>query len=63
MNPTKEGKKRYPPDGFYVDDEFDFKEPCVCMKSCPLPCNGMQGCYCEACKKVYLDMMADQEYL
>ena len=42
LQPTSEGRRRYPPDGYSVDGD-----PCVCRMNCPKPCDG--GCGCAAC--------------
>jgi hypothetical protein len=51
--PTKEGKKRYPPNGVYKGDFFDdgessFWEVCTCRSGCPDPCKvWMQSMSCK----------------
>lgn len=50
--PTDEGRRRYPPDGYFLDVEGlfegDTKEPCTCMPQCPAGCDGQ--CGCDACR-------------
>lgn len=47
--PTPEGIKRHPPDGYYRTDFFEepVSEPCTCAADCPEFCEG--DCGCEAC--------------
>lgn len=58
--PTDEGKKRYPPDGMYI--EYGNSIACRCKASCPMisdmnDCDG--SCGCRACKKSDSDAKAD----
>jgi hypothetical protein len=48
-DPTPEGIKRHPPDGFFRTDAFEHpvSEPCTCTADCPEWCEG--GCGCDAC--------------
>ena len=47
--PTPEGIKRHPPDGYFRTDAFDepVSAPCTCTKDCPEWCEG--DCGCDAC--------------
>lgn len=47
--PMPEGRKRYPPDGFFRTDVYaePVTEPCTCKPDCPECCYG--DCGCEAC--------------
>lgn len=47
--PTAEGVKRHPPDGYFRTDFFGepVSEPCTCTADCPEWCEG--DCGCEAC--------------
>ena len=59
--PTKEGKKRYPPNGVYKGDFFDdgessFWEVCTYRSGCPDPCKGL--CGCKACHASYMDFLS-----
>ncbi|HKZ11450.1 MAG TPA: hypothetical protein VJL61_12205 [Rhodanobacteraceae bacterium] len=47
--PTPEGIKRYPPDGYFHTDFFGdpLSEPCTCGAECPAWCEGQ--CGCDAC--------------
>jgi len=45
--PTEEGKKRYPPTGYYQEQSFEDDYPCTCKPECKDPCKG--ECGCEAC--------------
>jgi hypothetical protein len=57
--PTEEGKRRYPPTGYYFAPEGFFQtefegevigEPCTCDEHCAKPCRGESGdCECGAC--------------
>jgi hypothetical protein len=43
--PTAEGLERYPEcEGFWVDPDDGYREPCVCQPACPRPCDGQCGC-------------------
>jgi|GEM_PF-1294160 len=56
--PSKEGKKRYRPDGFYKGpfmDDQSFWEACTCAPECPDPCQGQ--CGCQACETAYEDTL------
>lgn len=53
MEPTEEGKKRYPHTGGYWEEL-----PCTCTNQCPDPCRGSadhKGCQCEACTFSYYE--------
>jgi hypothetical protein len=53
--PTEEGKRRYPPDGFYDGS------PCRCKPECEAhPCPGT--CGCSACASAYGDAMDYADY-
>lgn len=57
--PTEEGKKRFPPNGFYCGDFSDnpeWWEPCTCKRECPDPCKG--SCGCKACGTEYSDYLS-----
>ncbi|MES2404585.1 MAG: hypothetical protein V4567_09630 [Pseudomonadota bacterium] len=47
--PTPEGIKRHPPDGYFHTDAFSapMSEPCTCTPDCPEWCEG--DCGCDAC--------------
>lgn len=47
--PTPEGIKRHPPDGYFRTDAFGepVSEPCTCTADCPEWCEG--DCGCDAC--------------
>lgn len=49
VQPTPEGIKRHPPDGYFRTDFFEepVSEPCTCTADCPEWCDG--NCGCEAC--------------
>lgn len=48
--PTEEGKKRFPPTGFY--EEY----PCTCDALCDPVCKGK--CGCDACHIEYSDVLS-----
>lgn len=52
MEPTKEGKTKYPPDGYY--DIY----PCTCNDKCPYGCKG--ECGCNACSSAYGDSLENE---
>lgn len=58
--PTKEGKKRYPPDGVYTggfsEKDSEFWEICTCLPTCHNSCKGQ--CGCKACKACYADFLS-----
>ncbi len=67
QTPTEEGKRRYPPDGYYDAQLADEPQPCVCTPACPKACTGNvhQECTgepagCPACKSMY-DADADDQ--
>lgn len=56
--PTDEGKRRYPPDGYYIAnvEPGECGTPCTCKPSCPWACKG--ECGCEACHEGYGDFLS-----
>jgi hypothetical protein len=58
QNPTEEGRRRYPPHGYWDADDQETGEggvPCTCVTGCPYGCAG--GCGCSACGMAYCDAM------
>ncbi len=55
--PTDEGRRRMPPDGWYIDD-IDKNNPCICKISCPRPCKG--DCGCQAHYWSYQDFLSSE---
>jgi len=56
MEPTDDGKRRYPPDGLYWIDR-DWCEPCTCTRHCAKVCRG--ECGCSACLASFEDSVSD----
>jgi len=55
-HPTKVGRERYPPDGYYTANGDNI--PCTCKKTCPSNCKGQCGCL--ACHDAYGDFLSSQ---
>jgi len=55
VKPSKEGKQRYKPDGYYASSD-KLRLPCTCLASCPNPCDGLM-CRCRACEQAVLDSL------
>lgn len=53
QQPTPEGKRRYPPDGYYRAPDGFFNDPesgpCTCDEHCANPCRGESSCECDGC--------------
>ncbi len=54
---TKDGKMRYPPDGYYRAN-YENGTACTCEENCPGDCNGK--CGCEACHESYGDFVSSE---
>jgi hypothetical protein len=52
MEPTEEGKRRYPPDGYYTVNVTP-GTPCTCTLTCNEYCKG--ECGCAACREAHGD--------
>ena len=54
--PTDKGKEKYPPNGYYDEDDSGQEYPCTCEPDCKYDCKGECGCY--ACHWAYVDVMS-----
>ena len=52
VEPTEEGKRRYPPDGYYTVNVTP-GTPCTCTLTCNEYCTG--ECGCAACREAHSD--------
>ena len=55
-HPTKVGRERYSPDGYYTANGENV--PCICKETCPGGCKGQCGCL--ACHDAYGDFLSGQ---
>jgi hypothetical protein len=55
-HPTKVGKERYSPGGYYTANGENV--PCTCKETCPYDCKGQCGCL--ACHDAYGDFLSSQ---
>ena len=55
--PSHCGKSKYPPNGYYDEDEYDHEFPCTCITDY-ISCKG--ECGCKACHTAYMDFLSEE---